>query len=177
MKVFRDERGLFIKPFHAGLFAELGLETDFKEDFYSVSKKGVLRGFHFQTPPEQHSKLVYCSRGSILDVVVDLRVGSNSYGECSSLELSESNGKALFIPEGMAHAFLALSDEATVHYKVSTVHAPAFDSGLLWSSVGFDWSSYLSGRSQPIVSPRDAGFQALKDFTSPFKFSAGDRPL
>lgn len=175
MKVFRDARGVFVKPFHEGLFRELGLETDFKEDFYSVSAKGVLRGLHFQTPPEDHSKLVYCSRGSVLDVALDLRVGSPSYGETFSIELNDTNGKAVFIPKGFAHGFVALTDDATVHYKVSTVHAPANDSGILFSSIGFDWSKALGSLKTPTVSERDRGFQKLADFKSPFTYEGTAR--
>ncbi len=170
MKVFRDARGLFVKPFHFGLFQELGLATDFKEDFYSVSAKGVLRGLHFQIPPEDHSKLIYCSRGRVLDVAVDLRNGSPSFGKTFSVELSEANAKALYLPTGMAHGFVSLTDDATVHYKVSTMHSSAHDTGILWSSIDFDWAAALGSIKAPIVSDRDAAFGKLSEFKSPFKF-------
>lgn len=171
LKMFKDQRGVFVKPFHEGLFAELGLETVFKEDFYSVSKKGVLRGFHFQIPPHDHSKLIYCSRGAVVDVALDLRVGSPSYGECFSTELTESNGRALYIPSGMAHAFLSLIDDSTVHYKVSTIHVPSHDTGILWSSVEFDWHEALGKNETIVTSERDSKFSELSDFVSPFFFS------
>lgn len=170
MKVFRDARGVFVKPFHLGLFRELGLTTEFKEDFYSVSAKGVLRGLHFQIPPEDHSKLIYCSRGRVLDVAVDLRIGSPSFGKTFSIELSEANGKALYLPPGMAHGFVSLTDDATVHYKVSTMHSVAHDKGILWSSIDFDWSAAVGSNKAPIVSERDAAFEKLSDYKSPFKF-------
>lgn len=123
-KIFRDERGLFVKTFHSDVFRMSGLEADFKESFYSVSKKNVLRGMHFQKPPHDHAKLVYVVKGEILDVVVDIRNESPTFGQWHSVCLSEENAKSLYIARGFAHGFLALTEGATVVYLTSTVHSP-----------------------------------------------------
>ena len=157
-----DSRGQFVKTFHADYFRSHNLETDWREQYYSVSRKGVLRGMHFQRPPHAHSKLVYCTSGTVLDVVVDLRVGSPTYGNHVSLEISSSATNVLYVPEGLAHGFYALSD-ATVVYNVSTVYSPDHDDGVLWSSIGMDWPD-----AAPNLSERDMKFSALADFNSPF---------
>ena len=157
-----DSRGQFVKTFHADYFRSHNLETDWREQYYSVSRKGVLRGMHFQRPPHAHSKLVYCTSGTVLDVVVDLRVGSPTYGNHVSLEISSSATNVLYVPEGLAHGFYALSD-ATVVYNVSTVYSPDHDDGVLWSSIGMDWPD-----AAPNLSERDMKFSAFADFNSPF---------
>ena len=135
-----------------------------KEQYYTISKKGVLRGMHFQTPPREHNKLVYCTSGIILDVVLDLRIGSPSYLKHFSLNLSEEMGNILYLPAGLAHGFYSLT-EATVSYNVSTVYAAEFDSGILWNSIGMTWPNMF-----PEISERDSKFSALENFQSPFKF-------
>lgn len=162
-KKFEDERGLFLKVFEEELFKELELETNFVEDFFSISKKNVIRGLHFQVPPMDHVKLVYCSFGKILDLVVDLRIGSLTYGKYQTFELSPESGFVLYIPKGIAHGFLTLSDIAVVNYKVSTKYSPEHDTGILWSSIGFDWPV-----NRPIVSKRDNSFPTLHEYKSPF---------
>lgn len=162
-KLFKDHRGLFLKTFHVELFAEAGIQFELKEEFFSVSKKNVLRGMHFQKPPAGHAKMVTCLVGSVLDVVVDLRKEENTYGQFWTGELSAENGQVLYIPEGMAHGFLTLSDEALVHYKTSSMYDSQSDTGIRWDSLGFDWPV-----ANPIVSQRDQGFAALKEFASPF---------
>jgi dTDP-4-dehydrorhamnose 3,5-epimerase len=157
-KVFEDHRGGFVKTFHEETFRENNLETNFKESFYSVSKKGVLRGMHFQKPPHDHVKLVYVTNGEILDVALDIRPNSESYGQCFSVNLSKSNAKSLYIPKGFAHGFLTLSESATVVYLTSTVHNPTADTGIHWNSFGFDWKI-----TQPIISERDSNFIKLKN--------------
>ena len=104
-QILTDTRGRFVKTYHADFFASNGLETDFQEHYYSVSRKGVLRGMHFQNPPNAHNKLVYCATGMILDVVIDLRLESPSYLTYFSVELSSELGNMLYIPEGLAHGF------------------------------------------------------------------------
>lgn len=158
-----DARGRFVKTFHADFFAAHGLRTDFAESYYSLSRNGVLRGMHFQTPPAQHAKLVHCAAGRILDVVVDLRRSQPSYGQFVSFELDADKGSLLYIPEGCAHGFLALTDNAMTVYNVTSVYAPGEDSGILWSSFGFEWPI-----SAPLLSDRDLGFQPLSRFDSPF---------
>lgn len=165
-QIFEDERGLFIKTFHKGFFAERGLNTQFDEEFYSVSRKGVLRGLHFQIPPHDLTKLVYCVSGEVLDIVVDLRVGSPTYGEFATFELSATKANLLYIPAGLAHGFYSLKDNTVMMYKCSTVYSPEHDTGILWDSVGIPWLD-----NSPIVSKRDNSFVRFADFMSPFIFS------
>jgi dTDP-4-dehydrorhamnose 3,5-epimerase len=153
-----DARGSFVKTFHCTAFAELGLATDWREEYYSVSGKGVLRGLHFQAPPHDHAKLVYCVSGSVLDAVLDMRTGSPSYGCHALLELSAEKANMLYIPKGLAHGFYTLSDKATMMYKVTTVYAPAADSGVLWSSAGIPWPD-----TSPLISERDSSFPLFRD--------------
>lgn len=150
-RVFEDHRGMFIKTFHEVVFKEAGLETEFKESFYSVSKKGVLRGMHFQLPPHDHAKLVYVTSGEILDVAVDIRKESLTFGQYFSTKLSADNGKSLYMAKGFAHGFLTLSESATVVYMTTTVHTPESDAGIRWDSFGFDWGDI----DLPLVSERD----------------------
>lgn len=134
-----DHRGAFVKTFHADTFRQNNLESDFKESYYSVSKKGVLRGMHFQIPPHDHAKLVYVTEGVILDVVVDIRKPSPTFGRNFSINLSSKNAKSIYMDKGFAHGFLALSDSATVVYLTSSVHSPESDTGIKWDSFGFSW--------------------------------------
>ena len=128
-KVFQDARGSFVKTFHRDMFRELGLDFEPREEFFSTSAKNVLRGMHFQLPPADHAKLVYCIVGSVLDVVLDLRKNSPAFGRCCARELTAANREMFFIPAGFAHGFLALADDATMVYQTSTVHSPAHDAG------------------------------------------------
>ena len=163
--VFEDLRGRFVKVFHAPAFAGLGLVSSFAEDYYSVSHRGVLRGMHFQKPPSDHAKLVYCVDGEVLDAVVDLRRGSPTYGQHVTVELSATKANMIYVPRGLAHGFYTLSRQATMIYKVETVHAPADDAGVAWNGCGVAWPS-----PSPILSARDEGFPALADFNSPFLY-------
>jgi dTDP-4-dehydrorhamnose 3,5-epimerase len=157
-----DARGQFVKTFHSEFFSSHNLETNFREQYYSVSRKGVLRGFHFQRPPQAHNKLVYCTSGEILDVVIDLRVGSKTYGDHISLDISFGTGNILYLPEGLAHGFYAVTD-ATIVYNVSTVYSPEDDGGVLWSSAGVEWPD-----KTPNISERDLTFPRLDNLESPF---------
>lgn len=159
----QDERGSFIKSFHKDTFEKHGLATDFHETYYSTSKQGVIRGMHFQTPPAHHAKLVYVTRGSILDVIVDIRKGSPTYGEYVTQELSADNHMAVYIPVGFAHGFLSLEDDTSVTYLQTSMHSPENDAGIHALSFGFDW-----GVKDPIMSARDQGFPTLADYNSPF---------
>lgn len=161
-KRFEDQRGLFVKTYHEGLCKTLGVNLDIQEEFYSVSRKNVIRGMHFQLPPHEHDKLVYCTRGAVTDVLLDLRKGPG-YGTAASAELSGENTHLVFIPKGVAHGFLALTDETLMIYKTSTVHVPEFDCGIRWNSFGFDW-----GINDPIISARDLLHSGLAEFSSPF---------
>lgn len=161
-KKFEDQRGCFVKTYHEGLCAALGVNLEIREEFYSISHRNVVRGMHFQLPPHAHEKLVYCTRGAVRDVLLDLRQG-DSYGRVASAELSGENGHIIFIPKGIAHGFVALMDESLMLYKTSTVHAPESDCGIRWDSFEFNW-----GLDQPIISARDQQHVAFGDFVSPF---------
>ncbi|NDV63047.1 dTDP-4-dehydrorhamnose 3,5-epimerase [Puniceicoccales bacterium CK1056] len=163
---FCDDRGEFIKTFHSGLWKKLGLSFALEEEFFSVSKLNVLRGMHFQLPPHAHNKVVYCVSGSVLDVVVDLRTGSPTFGKSASIELSGDNRLIFFIPIGFAHGFLSLSDDSCMIYKTDMVYAPEHDTGIRWDSFGFNWP----GDSFEI-SDRDQGFAKMNEFDSPFLFT------
>lgn len=162
-KIHVDPRGSFVKTWHPDLLAAHGVAMTFAEEFYSVSRRGVVRGMHFQAPPRALDKLVYCVAGRILDVVLDLRKDQPTYGQSWSWELSEANASMLFIPAGFAHGFLALDESNTVVYKTSTVHSPEHDHGLRWDSFGFSWPE-----KSPLVSERDRHLPTLREFRSPF---------
>ena len=155
--IFSDERGLFVKTFHRDFFEKNNLESDFKESFYSTSNKNVLRGMHYQKDPHGHAKLVYVTSGTILDVVLDIRKESDTFGHFYSTELSEKNRRSLYISNGFAHGFYTTSESATVVYQTTTVHNEKSDSGVLWNSFGFDWKNVKN----PIMSMRDSSFDPL----------------
>jgi dTDP-4-dehydrorhamnose 3,5-epimerase len=167
-KVHLDLRGSFVKMFNEKLFKERGLETHFKETYYSTSKKNVLRGLHFQVPPESGAKLVYCLDGQVEDVALDLRVGSPTYGRWERVVLDAENPQAVYLPEGVAHGFLALSDSATLVYQVAAVYSPDHDHGILWSSAEISWSC-----ERPQISERDSRFPSLESYKSPFTWKPG----
>lgn len=157
-----DDRGTFVKSFHADTFEAEGLNSEFRESFYSTNQAGVIRGMHFQLPPDDHAKLVYATQGRILDVVLDLRKESGTYGQAVGIEISGDNHKAVYMPSGVAHGFCCLT-EATMIYLTSTVHSPQNDAGLRWDSFDFDWPE-----STPIMSTRDQEFPGINEFQSPF---------
>lgn len=160
---FQDNRGGFQKLFNFDFFKENGLDCDFKEFYFSVNKKDVVRGMHFQSPPFDHTKIVYVSRGRIMDVVVDIRKEAATYGKCFSIELDDQRGQYLYIPKGFAHGFLSLEDGSIVNYAQTSCYDKEHDSGVDSMSVGFDW-----GLENPIRSGRDLTFEKLSDFNSPF---------
>ena len=163
-KKFSDERGLFVKTFHSDTYAKQGLQTNFHEEYYSTSIKHVLRGMHFQLPPNDHVKLVYCIVGEVLDVVLDLRTDSPTFGQTNSTILSAENLNMIYIPKGLAHGFMSLSDSATLIYKTSTVYHPESDTGILWDSFNFNWPFRPS-----YISERDKSLPGFSNFDSPFK--------
>ena len=160
---FQDKRGFFQKLFNYDFFKENHLATDFKEFYFSLNKKGVRRGMHFQIPPFDHVKVVYVSFGKILDVVVDLRKGSLTYGKCYSIELDDHHAQYLYIPKGFAHGFLSLEENTIVNYAQTTCYNKDCDYGISQDSIDFDW-----GTENPIVSGRDLTFPSLSEFESPF---------
>lgn len=166
---FSDERGRFVKTFHAKSFGEAGLRTDWREEFYSSSGLGVVRGMHFQVPPAHHAKLVSCLVGKVIDVAVDLRRGSPTEGQWRSIELNAESALSLYFPSGIAHGFQSLSEASLMLYKVTSEHAPELDGGIAWDSFGFDWPIQ---RGQ--LSERDLGHPALSAFKSPFVYEPSE---
>lgn len=164
-KRVEDVRGAFVKILHEETFASHGVQIEFVEEYYSKSFQNVLRGLHFQTPPHDHIKMVYCVYGSILDVIVDLRVGSSTYGQHRIFDLSDANAKALVLAKGIAHGFYTMSREAIVIYKVSTVYSSEYDKGILWNSLEIPWPS-----RSPLLSARDMEFPSFQEYSSPFEF-------
>lgn len=152
-KIFQDSRGEFIKVFNDVFFKEHGMEIEIKESYYSISHKNVIRGMHFQKPPYDHVKLVFVTSGSILDVVLDMRKNSKTFGKYFSINLKANDGQILLIPKGLAHGFKSLEDNSIVHYMQTTCYAPDYDDGIRYDSFGFDWKC-----ENPIVSKRDLSF-------------------
>jgi dTDP-4-dehydrorhamnose 3,5-epimerase len=161
--VAEDERGTFVKTFNSFDFNNNDLNFSIRESYFSVSKKNVIRGMHFQLPPNDHEKMVFVPYGSILDVVVDLRKKSSTYKKYISIELSAKNKKSIFIPNGLAHGFRSLEDGTITVYNVGTEYNSKSDLGIIYDSFGFDWDL-----QNPILSNRDLQFESLNDFKSPF---------
>ena len=151
--VFGDHRGFFAETFRADAWAQAGVDVDFVQDNHSRSKRGTLRGMHFQTSPGQ-AKLVRCSRGSIVDVVVDLRRGSPTFGEWEAFVLDDETMRQLFVPVGFAHGFCVTSEVADVAYKCSNYYDPATEAGIAYDdpAIGIEWPTGI----ELIVSERDA---------------------
>jgi len=164
-RVFEDARGKFIKTFTHDFFLENGLDIAIKETYFSISHKNVIRGMHFQTPPHEHAKIVYVPYGKIIDVVLDIRRTSSTYGKHFSLELSAKNSKVLIIPKGLAHGFRSLQDNTNVTYMQTSCYAPEHDAGIRFDSFGYDWLC-----DTPKLSERDRAFQPLETYDSPFVF-------
>lgn len=171
-KVFGDSRGYFFESFNQREFDSvvapiLGHSVTFVQDNESLSRYGVLRGLHFQCPPFAQSKLVRCVRGAVLDVVVDIRKGSPTYGRHVSVELTEDNHRQTFIPKGLAHGFAVLSEEALFQYKCDDFYHPEADGGIsiLDDSLGIDWRIPAE---KALLSEKDTRHPLLKDFDSPF---------
>lgn len=158
-----DLRGQFVKTFHEKSFFEAGISFTMKESFYSTSKQHVIRGMHFQHPPYQHAKIVFCTQGAILDVALDIRSASPTFGQFVCAELSAENNKALYIPEGFAHGFKSLTENALTFYFVSSENYREADDGILFSSFGMNWDC-----EEPILSDRDKSFVSFQQFKTPF---------
>jgi dTDP-4-dehydrorhamnose 3,5-epimerase len=160
-----DERGYFMRAYDEAIFRQYGLTTAWLQENQSFSKKGVIRGLHFQKPPHAETKLVRVVSGKILDVFVDLRKNSSTYGQWDSIELSEDNYKVVYIPKGFAHGFCALTETALVLYKVDEVYHPESEGSLRWNdeTLAIKWSI-----DNPLTSPKDAKGESFHDFVSPF---------
>lgn len=167
-KIFEDKRGYFFESFNELKFINKVGIVDFVQDNESKSSYGVMRGLHFQKPPHTQAKLVRCVKGSVLDVAVDLREGSPTYGEHVAVELTEDNHKQLFIPKGFAHGFVVLSDTAVFQYKCDDFYHPELDGGIniLDKSLNIDWRIPLD---EAILSEKDTKHPLLKDFKTQFK--------
>jgi dTDP-4-dehydrorhamnose 3,5-epimerase len=166
--VYNDNRGYFFESYNEKEFKEIIGKVSFVQDNDSKSFKGVLRGLHFQKPPFAQAKLVRCIEGKVLDVVLDIRKNSKTYGKHFTTELSGENKKQVFIPRGFAHGFLVLSESAIFAYKVDNIYAPKYDAGIRWNDpiVDIEWG--LS-KSELLVSEKDAKLPFLTEFNSPFK--------
>jgi dTDP-4-dehydrorhamnose 3,5-epimerase len=160
-----DQRGVLVKVFQDSVYRSLGVPFEVREVFFSRSRRGVVRGLHFQVPPAAGAKLVFCLDGSITDVIVDLRVGSPTFAEHVTLEIAEHAANAVLVPTGCAHGFVATSDDALVGYVTDHEYDPAWDTGIHWASAGIEW-----GVDSPIVSERDDSMVPLAAFESPFVY-------
>lgn len=168
---FRDSRGWFSEVFREDRAAASGLPCHFVQENQSYSRRaGTVRGLHFQLPPAAQAKLITVPCGRVLDVIVDLRKGSPTYGKSISVELSADNGKQLYVPVGFAHGFLTLEDDVVIGYKVSAYYDAASDKGIRWNDpdLGIKWPVKSE---DAIVSDKDLALPALKDFASPFTYN------
>lgn len=168
-RLFKDDRGYFFESYSERDFNKQVSEVHFVQDNESKSSYGVMRGLHFQRPPFTQSKLVRCVKGAVLDVAVDIRKGSPTYGQHVAVELTEDNHRQFFIPRGFAHGFAVLSPEAIFQYKCDNFYHPEADGGIsiLDTSLGIDWRIPTE---HAILSEKDTKHLLLKDFDSPFEF-------
>jgi dTDP-4-dehydrorhamnose 3,5-epimerase len=158
-EVFHDERGFFLETWNSMRYENAGIQDRFVQDNASFSKKGVLRGLHFQCPQPQ-GKLVQVLSGEVLDVVVDIRVGSPTFGQCATEVLSDANHRQLYVPPGFAHGYCVTSDTALFTYKCTDFYNPSTECGIIWNDpdLNLDWPI-----TRPLVSPKDANYPKLKD--------------
>ena len=168
-KKFGDSRGFFSETYNDRALAEAGIDLQFVQDNHAASAaRGTLRGLHFQSPPFAQAKLVRVPRGSVLDVAVDIRKGSSTFGRHVSVVLSAENWTQILVPEGFAHAYLTLEPDTEVIYKVNNYYAPDHEAGLIWNDpeIGIDWGVPAD---QVILSEKDRLLPSMKDFESPFE--------
>lgn len=167
-KIFGDDRGYFMESYKSSFFKEYFLGVSFIQDNESKSGYGVLRGLHFQKPPFAQAKLVRVLEGEVLDVAVDLRKDSPTYGKHESVVLSAENKKQFYVPRGFAHGFVVLSKTATFFYKVDNVYAPDYDSGIIFNdaALNIDWKI---DQAEIQLSPKDKQLQLFQDFQSEFR--------
>lgn len=171
-KVFGDERGFFMEVYNKKDFEEIGLSQEFVQDNHSKSTKDVLRGLHYQKDPMAQGKLVRCVRGAILDVAVDIRKGSPTYGKWVSAEITAENKKLIWVPRGFAHGFITLEDDTEVIYKVDNLYSPENDRGIAWNDpdVGVEWPT-----DNPILSDKDSKQPLLKDADNNFVYGVAEK--
>ena len=151
-----DDRGLFVKTFNKNEFCKKGLNFEIRESYYSINRNNVIRGMHFQVPPHDHEKLVFVASGSIIDVVLDLRKKSSTFGQYMQIELSAENKNSIFIPKGFAHGFKSLENNTITVYNVATEYNSNADMGIKYDSFGYNWQF-----KNPIISKRDESFIAF----------------
>ena len=165
--VLGDDRGYFLESYNKKKFEEAIGEISFVQDNESKSSKGVLRGLHFQKPPYAQAKLVSCIEGKVLDVAVDIREGSETFGQHVTVELTGENKKQVFIPRGFAHGFLVLSESAIFAYKVDNSYAPTHDTGIRWDdpTLNIQWGV---NESEVLVSEKDSKLPFFSEFETPF---------
>jgi len=159
----KDLRGNFKKTFAPSYLNEYNINFDIKQSLITLSKKNVLRGMHFQLPPYDQDKIVSCINGEVLDVFIDLRKNSETFKKVNAIHLSEVEPMSLFLPSGIAHGFLTLSDQSLMQYFLNSDYHPDYDKGVLWNSIKFDWMT-----TSPILSDRDKSHTPLSEFISPF---------
>ncbi|GFN23658.1 dTDP-4-dehydrorhamnose 3,5-epimerase [Thermanaeromonas sp. C210] len=168
--VFPDERGFFLEAYKYSEFAAFGITERFLQDNHSRSRKGVLRGLHYQNPPKAQGKLIRVVVGEIFDVAVDIRKGSPTYGRWVGVRLSSENKRMLYIPPGFAHGFCVLSEAAEVLYKTTEEYAPECEAGIIWNDpdIRISWPV-----ENPVLSPKDARWPPLKDAVNGFTYQGG----
>ncbi|MFC5734287.1 dTDP-4-dehydrorhamnose 3,5-epimerase [Cytobacillus gottheilii] len=167
--VFGDHRGWFMETYSYAKFSEFGINLNFVQDNQSFSAvKGTLRGLHYQLNPKAQTKLVRCTKGSIFDVAVDIRGNSPTFGKWFGIELSDKNKKQLLVPKGFAHAFITLSDNVEVQYKVDELYSPENDRGIIWNDpvINIEWPNDIT----PILSEKDQKAPLLKDAENNFNY-------
>lgn len=164
--VFKDPRGYFYESYNKQRFIEAGIPYEFVQDNQSLSQKGIVRGLHFQAPPFAQGKLVRVINGAVIDVAVDIRRNSPTYGQNYTVELNEDNMTMLWIPQGFAHGFETLADNTIFQYKCTEVYNKTSEGGILWNDpdLGISWSA-----THPVISDKDQVLPLFKDFVSPFQ--------
>lgn len=168
-KVFGDHRGWFLESYNKNLYKAHGIDVDFVQDNRSFSKKGILRGLHYQLAPYSQSKLVSVLSGEVLDIAVDIRKGSPTYGEHVSVILSAENKRQLFVPQGFAHGFIVLSETAEFFYKVDNYYTPSHDRGIMYNDpkIGIDW---MLSDNEVILSEKDTKHPQIDDADNNFEY-------
>lgn len=168
-KVFSDERGFFVETYNEPRYQEMGITGDFVQDNLSQSKKGVLRGLHYQAPPFDQGKLVTVLSGAVFDVAVDIRFGSPTFGQYVAVELTGENKKQFWIPAGFAHGFLTLEDDTVFAYKCTNIYSPESDRGVRFDdeAIGIQWPAI----GERIISEKDTQHPELKDIAQEFIYT------
>ncbi|RDY24515.1 dTDP-4-dehydrorhamnose 3,5-epimerase [Romboutsia maritimum] len=157
--IFKDKRGVSSKIYHNTSFKKIGIKEEFKEDLIVTSKKGVIRGLHFQNKPFEQSKIVCCIKGSILDVILDLRKDSKTYGKYICVNIDTEVNNMVYIPSGFAHGYVALEEDTIILYKMSSEYMPEYEDGIRWDSMDIPWNV-----ENPIISDRDKAFRKFSEY-------------